>query len=264
MEISGPQTVISKITEVYFEAAIDEADLPLTESKQLPATVSFGLTNKEFSSFLRYEAFDEQKNPATVTVPVYVTKDVPTEVKFLGQPEAFINNAPEYKISPSKVTVTYNPQDVQQLESFAVGTIDFRSLENKLNSFTFTLDETASANLADKAKNEFTVQVDMSHMSTRKLEAVPSKVVLSGKVDGYNYTAKISDSFLDSIVLVGPAESLEKITADDLQIEINVSNINVERESAKTLEITNISIQSSQIQDCWAYGSCTAFVTVEQ
>lgn len=264
MEISGPQTVVTTISEVYFEAEIDEADLPLTESVELPAEVSFGISSKELASYLKYDAFDEQKNPAKITVPVYVTKEIPTEVKFVGQPAVYSASAPKYKISPSKVTVTYNPKDVQQIESFPVGTIDFRALTNKNNTFTFTLDETASANLADKTANEFTVSVDMSAMSAKKLEAMPAKVVLSGKADGYNYTARLSDSFLDSIMLVGPATSLEKITSDDLQIEINVSGIDPENEKLKTVEVTNISIQSEQINNCWVYGTSTALVTVEE
>ena len=122
-----------------------------------------------------------------------------------------------------------------------------------------------SASLTDKELKEFTVSVDMSNMSSLILESVPSKIVLSGKVDGYNYSAKINEvSFLDKIKIIGPSDSLKNITADDIQIEINVSGIDVENEEVKVLEITNISIPSADIDDCWVYGSCNATVTVEE
>ena len=265
MEITGPATVINSISEVYFEATVDQADIPLTLSKELPATISFGLESEELNSFLTYEAFDEQKNPATVNIPVYVTKDVPTEVKFVGQPAMYSDTSPSYSVSPSKVSVTYNPQDIQQIESFSVGTIDFRTLDNKVNKFTYTVDETMSTSLVDKELKEFTVSVDMSKMSSMTLETVPSKVVISGKAEGYNYSAKINEaSFLDKIKIIGPSESLANITVDDIQIEINVSDIDVENEQMKVLEITNISIPSADIDDCWVYGSCNATVTVTE
>ena len=47
----------------------------------------------------------------------------------------------------------------------------------------------------------------------------PTKIVLSGKVDGYDYSADISPaSFFDKIRIIGPAESLEKITAEGEKI----------------------------------------------
>lgn len=265
LDIKGPSTIINNIEQVYFDAVIDEADIPLTASKEFPATISFDLPNKKHEKFISYDSFDEEKNPATVNVPVYVTKDVPTKVKFVGQPEKYNETPPGFSVSPSKVTVSYNPQDVEQIDSFTVGTVDFRDMKNGLNKFTFTVDETMSASLTDKTITSFDVTVDMSGKKIKEIETMPTKIVLSGKVDGYDYSADISPaSFFDKIRIIGPAESLEKITADDIQIEINVSDIDVENESVKVLEITNISIQSELIKDCWVYGKCNAKITVKE
>ena len=265
LDIKGPATVIKDISEVYFDATVDQADIPLTASKELPATISFGLNNKEYEDFLVYDSFDEQKNPATVTVPVYVTKDIPTLVNFVGQPTIYNETAPKFSVSPSKATISYNPQDVEQIDSFPVGTVDFREMSDKVNTFTFNVDDTMSASLTNKDITSFTVTVDMSDNSSKKFESVPTKIVLSGKTDGYNYSALINEtSFIDKIRVIGPADSLEKITADDIQIEINVSDIDVEKDRIKVIEITNISLQTEAANDCWIYGSCNATVTVEK
>ena len=79
-----------------------------------------------------------------------------------------------------------------------------------------------------------------------------------GKVE---YAVDFDYGNLDSIVLIGPEESLDKITADDIQIEINVSSLNLARIGAQTIEVSNISIQSDEVEDCWVYGKYTAKVS---
>ena len=61
-----------------------------------------------------------------------------------------------------------------------------------------------------------------------------------------------------------PRESLEKITADMLQIEINVSSLDTSLSGYQRVSISNISIRSEEINDCWVYGSYRAKVAVSE
>ncbi len=262
IKITGPATVLSNIPCVYFEAEVNESELPLTVTKEVPATVKFDLENEEFVKFLSYTDYDEQTNPATVTIPVYVTKEVPTELKFIGQPANYLNKSPDYSVSPSKVTVSYNPQDIQKMESFLVGTIDFKEISNTKNKFTFKVDETMNTTLVNKDITEFTVNVDMSSMSSKVPEATPTKTVITGKVDGYDYSVSINNNFFQNIKIIGPETDIEEITSDELQVEINVSSLDVNNSNAQQVDVSNISIQSTNAKNCWIYGSCTATVTI--
>ena len=95
------------------------------------------------------------------------------------------------------------------------------------------------------------------------LDETPGKVVLINQDEGFNYTINYQNSNLDEIVVMGPAESLEKITADDIQIEINVSSLSKSRSAEQDVEVSNISISSEKFGDCWIYGKYSVVISVE-
>ncbi len=264
VEVTGPATILNKLKKVYFTAEINEEMLPLTSSRDFPAEISFSLEKLSESKYLVCEGINDESNPATVTIPVNITKEVPTGVKFVNQPSIYAEKVDGVNISPSKVKVSYNPTEEEQYDFLSVGTINFSNISNKVNVFEFPVDEKTGAVVADGNIDNFTVTVDMSKMSSKVLDKVPSKVVFLNQEEGFNYSVDYENSKLDGIVVIGPEESLSKITADDVQIEINVSSLNVNARTTQTVEISNISIQSDDINDCWVYGKYNAFININQ
>lgn len=262
VEVTGPATVLNRLSKVYFTASIKDDSLPLTASKNLPAKIAFDLENEDEAKYLICEGVNNESNPATVTVPVYVTKEVETAVKFVNQPGVFTDGVDSVIISPKKVKISYNTTDEEQLEKLYVGTIDFSKISNKVNYFEFAVDEKLGVNLTDKSLQKFDVSVDMSNMSSKTLDKVPAKVVYLNQSEDYNYSINFENSNLDEIVLIGPAESLKKITADDIQVEINVSSMSVNSRIMQKVKVSNISIQSEEKNDCWVYGEYEAIINV--
>ncbi len=263
VDVTGPVTMLNKLKSVYFEAEIDEDKLPLTSSTEVPATIGYKFDGSGESKFLVCTSINSETNLPTVTVPVYVTGKVPAGVKFVNQPSAFDEEQINAKITPDEVEITYNPKDGNKYDVLYVGTIDFRDISNTVNTFEFAVDEKLGASVADKDIKQFTATVDMSHMSRKVLREVPGKIVYLNMDDKYDYAIDFGGGGLNSIVLIGPEESLDKITADDIQIEVNVSSLNLTRSGGQTLEVSNISIQSD-VNDCWVYGKYTANVTATQ
>ena len=261
VDITGPVTVLNKLEKVFFEAEIPEDKLPLTASTELSAQISYQFDGSADSKFLIVEGINDDSNPPTVTVPVSIVGKVPAAVKFLNQPSVYTDDPPKAFITPFEVEISYNPKDGDKYDVLYVGAVDFREISDKVNTFTFPVNEKLGVNVVDKNLREFTVKIDMSHMSRKVLESVPGKIVYLNGDDGFDYTVDFDSGNIDSIVLIGPAESLRKITADDIQIEINVSSLNLARSGAQTLEISNISIQSEEIDDCWVYGKYSARVS---
>lgn len=261
VDITGPATVLNKLQNVYFEAEIPEDSLPLTASTEVAAEISYKFDGSADSQFLICEGIDDESNPPKVIVPVYIKGKVPTAVKLFNQPAAYAENPPKITVSPSEVEILYNPKDGEKYEVLYVGTVDFRNVSNKVNTFEVDIDEQTAANIVDKSLKKFTVKLDMSHLSSKTLESAPGKIVYLNGDENFNYNVDYASGNLDEIVLIGPEESLEKITADDIQIEINVSSLSVARSGAQTVEISNISIQSDKVDDCWVYGKYTARVT---
>ncbi len=261
VDITGPVSVLNKLQNVYFEAEIPEESIPLTASTEVPAQISYKFESSAKSEFLTCESINDEANPATVTVPVYVTGKVPVDVKFINQPVVYTDNPPKALISPDEVEILYNPKDSEDLEKLYVGTVDFREIQNKVNRFTFNIDEKLGASVVDKSIEEFVVEIDMSSMSRKTLDSAPGKIVYLNGNEDFNYTIDYDNSNIDRIVLIGPKESLEKITIDDIQVEINVSSLNLARSGAQTVEVSNISIQADKIDDCWVYGKYTARIS---
>lgn len=263
IDVTGPATILNRLSKVYFTAQIKEDNLPLTSSKNLPAKITFDLENEDEAKYLICEGVNNQSNPATVTVPVYVTKEVETAVKFVNQPAIFSEKVDAVAISPKKVKISYNPQDGETFDKLYVATIDFSDISNKMNNFEFPVDEKLGVNLSDKTLEKFTVSVNMSDMSSKTLDKAPTKVVFLNQDENYNYSIEFENSNLDEIVLVGPKESLQKISEDDIQVEINVSSLSVNSRIIQRVKVSNISIQSEEVDDCWVYGEYYAVINIE-
>ncbi len=264
VDVTGPATVLNKMTKVYFEGSVIEDELPLTQAKVIPADISYELESKRYEKYLVCESVNDESNPATVTIPVYVTKNVPTQVKFINQPAFYTENPPEVKITPSELKVTYNPAESEEYEFIHVGTVDFRSLLNEVNTFEFKIDDKLVNSGTDTSFGEFKVKVDMSSMSKKTLDITGGKVVLLNQIDGYTYTVDTSRSNFDSVVVIGPKKSLDKITADDIQVEINVSGLLLNARTTQLIEVSNISIVNDEIDGCWIYGKYDAVIGVSK
>lgn len=261
VDVTGPETILDKMTKVYFEASVNEEDLPLKAPKVVDAEVVFDLQSQRGAEYLVCEGINEESNPATVTIPVYVTETLPTQVKFINQPAFYNDNLPEAVISPAAVEVSYNPADSSKYEAITVGTVNFRKLSNKVNTFKFKLDEPIDKALADVT---FKVKVDMSSMSRKTFDITGSNIVLLNKAEGYTYTVDTKSSKLDSVVVIGPKKSLSKISAADIQAEINVSSLSTDALWNQSVEISNLSIVDEEIDDCWIYGTYKAEISVEK
>lgn len=262
VDVSGPATVIERIKKVYFEATLDENNLPLEATREVTANVTYDLENEKGSQFLVCTSLSDGANTATVTVPVSKVKTVPTSVKFINEPKAFEDNPPKVTIIPAQVEISYNPLDETDYETFNVGTIDFKALTSGLNTFEFEPAEQSVVNITDSSVKKFTVKVNLYSQSKRTIDATTAKTVVLNQADGYRYSVDLKNSGLDTVTLIGPKSDVDKITADMLQIEINVSSLDPQKTGSQTVEISNISIQNDLGQSCWVSGKYTARVTV--
>ncbi|MGN0468807.1 MAG: YbbR-like domain-containing protein [Acutalibacteraceae bacterium] len=264
VHVSGPATVVDKIKNVFFVSSVDEDDLPLSSTKEITAKISYDVDSEKGKKFVKCIDVDNKNNPATITIPVYKSKTVPVTVSFINEPEQFKNNPPNITITPSEVKIKYSAQeDDEDYKELNCGTIDFRNLSNSVNKFTFKLDDAKSALIVGEDKT-FQVTIDLSSYSKKTIEETSFGVVLLNQVDGYNYTVDLNSSGLKDVVVIGPKNSIDNIKSDDLQIEINVSQLDLDKTSAQNVNVSNISFVNKKYDDCWVYGRYTAKVTVSK
>lgn len=258
VDVTGPATILSGLKNVYFDAVIDESQLPLASSVELPAKISYPVSRESDSKFLTCQSVDDESNPATVTLPVYATKVVPVTVKFVNQPEGM--KTPEYKVYPSEVEIIYNPKDEEKFTEFSAGTVDFKKLDNIVNSFIMEVDhEKIPVKLTDKEITEFEVDVDLSGYKKTKVSYSAANVLFLNKQDGMVYSLEEGDG-PGEITVIGPSKYISKLTSDDIRIEINVSALNMSRARGQTLD-ANITVDNTELKNCWVYGEYQAYVT---
>lgn len=262
VSVSGPASVLEGLRKVRFTATVSKDLLPLTETVDIPAKISFETKSKVGKEFLTCNDVGTESNPASITIPVSKIKTVKTAVKFINEPKLYDEKPPRVTIEPADVKILYNPAD-DEYESYNVSTVDFSRLKDGKNVFTVPVDEKSTVALFDKKIRQFKVTIDLGTMSQTVLDASNAKVVFLNQSKGYKYTASLTDIGLDSVTIIGPESSLEKLKADMLQIEINVSSLDTESLRYQTVEISNISIQSAEVNDCWVYGSYRAKVSVK-
>ena len=263
VNVSGPASVIENLKKVSFVAKVDNELLPLTQTIDVPATISYETDSKRGKEFLVCSDVGDKSNPATITIPVSKLKTVKTTVKFVGQPKYYDENPPRVVVDPAQVEISYNPAD-EEYDSYNVATIDFSKLQSGKNTFEFDVDEKNAASLVDKSIKTFKVTVDLGSVSETTIDASAANIVFLNQSKDHKYTASLKNMGLDSVTIIGPKKSLEKITADMLQIEINVSSLDTSLSGYQRVSISNISIRSEEINDCWVYGSYRAKVAVSE
>lgn len=260
VHVSGPATVVDKIKNVFFEADIDESELPLTSTAEISAKISYDVELNRGKKYLKCKDIDEKENPATVTIPVYKTKTVPVTVKFVNEPEAFKEKSPRISISPAYVKIKFSASESDEdYKELNCGTVDFRTLTNGVNRFSFTLDDANAALVADDNK-EFEATVNMSSYSKKTLSETSYNIVLLNQTNGYEYS--VDASSLSGLTVVGLSSSINNIKAEDLQLELNVSKLDLDKTSAQRVSVSNISVTNKKYDDCWVYGNYTVKVTV--
>ena len=260
VEVEGPASEIAKIKEVNLEGVIAADELPLQETKVVPANVSYKFSENANAKFLVCKEIDDSATTPTITVPVFIKAEVDTAVNFLGAPDAYGDSAPRYKVTPEKVTMLFATKE-EVKDVVVVGDAYFAELSNTVNTFDCTPKDEVRADFVDQTIEKFTVTVDMSDMSMITLNKNPTKRVFLGGNENYTYTINYEKSELDAISIVGPWDKLQKITEADIQVNIDVSSLDPEKTGEQMVEVTKISIEG--FDDCWAYGKYKAYISVE-
>ncbi len=259
VDVTGPAKVLDKIEKVYFDAKLNKKQLPLTSTTELDAVISYDLQDERTAKYLVCENIGKGGNNATVTVPVNRVITVEPVVKFVNQPAYLDEHPPKVTITPAQVKLSYNADEgTEAPASLNIGTVDFRTLSNTVNRLTMKADE-KNVQLIDGV-NEFSVRIDLSDFSSELIDATKSNVVFLNQQENFKYTADLENIGLDKVKVIGPAPSLKKLQPEDLQLEINVSSLSRPSANAHALDITNISIQSKSINDCWISGEYRARV----
>ena len=81
--------------------------------------------------------------------------------------------------------------------------------------------------------------------------------------EGYRMKQGIHPEYKQTTIRCACGEVIEiGSTREDIQVEINVSSLDLEESGEQIVEVSNISIVSEDFEDCWVFGKYKAYIAV--
>lgn len=245
VNITGPSTEVNKIVKAVARLKLDKS---LSANKS--ADVNVILVDENSKSNFKYVTTDIEK--VVLTIPVLRVKEVNTTVLFKNAPDEYMLNPLTYTISPSSDYFNISVDEYDKTTEFSVGTIDFKTISPTNYVFEFF---STDLPVSDESYTEsFVVKLEVSNLSQDYFTVSSNKVTVNNP-DNLKY--KIS-GLNKSVVVVGSEKALEKITEDDISVEIDISDINITAGQTTSVP-ANVTVKSS---NCWVYGTYTVEVSL--
>jgi YbbR domain-containing protein len=152
-----------------------------------------------------------------VTLPIVMVKEVPLSVNFVYGNSATEDNM-SYEIDPPVVTLSGDPEILNDINQLSIGTIDLTSFTTSMSeSFTITVPNDVE-NLS--GETTATVQVEVLNMATARISATN----ITTRNAPENNEVNIITQSLD-VLLRGPENLLGNITSDNIRIVADLSEL---------------------------------------
>lgn len=242
--ITGPSTEINRIEKVVARLELEKS---LSSNKSADAEIIL-LSDNNRSDF-KYVTTSIDK--VVLTIPVLQEKELETVVAFKNAPDNFIVTPLKYTVSPAKDLFNISVDDYDKTVDYTIGTIDFKTLSPSNRVFTFS---SADLKLSEESKTEeFVVTVDMSGIS-QEYFTLPTKNFAINNPEKEDYRISALNK---SVVVVGAVKDLESVTEEDIKVEIDLSDIDIN----KGQTITVPAVVTVDNAGCWIYGSYSVEVS---
>ena len=248
VSVTGPDTDIAKIAK-----CVVSVDHEGSLTKTTAFTSDIVLLDKDGNK-IETSGLTMDVKQAEVTVPILKTVDLPVKVEFLNAPTNLDLEELEYAVSNETVTVAGPVDEIDKYSEIILGYIDFKALDLESN---FTFDVELPENFINVADTEtVTVTFDWTDIVAKEFTVTNLSLVNVPS----DYDARLLTDRVTKVKIIGPAQVLETMTADDLVGQIDLSKRSVETGQFKTA--VTISAPSKNL--VWAVGDYTAVVVISE
>ena len=158
-----------------------------------------------------------------------------------------------------RFSIVENGYDIDEVNRFidiVIGRLEKLNTENAtLVAKIEKLNQRPNVPVSDESNTEkFVVKLDVTGLSQEYFVFSSDKV----KVNNPNKLAYKISGLNKSVVVVGSEKALESITEDDINVEIDISEINIT--AGQTISVpANVTVKST---NCWIYGTYTVEVSL--
>ena len=209
--ISGSEEAVSRVAKV--EAVLEGEELNTRFSGNVPLV----LLDAEGNELTDLE-INMDTDTTYVTMPVYVVKEVKLTVDYTPGGGATGEDVTSAIIFPDSITIAGSEEDVSKVEEISLGSIDLSKVVGT-NSFTLPIELDSSLENVSGI-TEAVVTVTISGLSTRTFNV--TNIDYDNAPEGYH--VEVATEFC-SVVVRGSEERLEDISASQLRIVADLSNV---------------------------------------
>lgn len=246
--VTGPEEDIENIAGAVATAQVEgtltqttTVTAPLTLVDADGKTISVDLTQVSVSS----ESVD-------VTFPMLKTEKLNFRFEFLNVPDGFNTDSLTYTLSADSITVAAPVESVNKYSDIFLGYIDMRNITKGTSTFLFEVD------LPDGFVNMENVNfVEVNFDLTAYVEQTFYTKNFITTTIPVSYNVKINARQLE-VVLIGPEEVLQKLSSDDIVVEVDLSD----RDVVAGQYLVAFRVVLPNNEDVWAEGSYSGAVTV--
>ena len=222
VSVTGPDTDIANIAK-----CVVSVDHEGSLTKTTAFTSDIVLLDKDGNK-IETSGLTMDVKQAEVTVPIFKTVYLPVKGEFLNATTNMDLEELEYAVSNETVTVAGPVDEIDKYSEIILGYIDFKALDLESN---FTFDVELPENFINVAHTEtVTVTFDWTDMVAKEFTVTNLSLVNVPS----DYDARLLTDRVTKVKIIGPAQVLETMTADDLVGQIDLSKRSVETGQFKT------------------------------
>ncbi|MDE5556455.1 MAG: hypothetical protein K2J32_02000 [Ruminococcus sp.] len=218
--ITGPSSQIKKISTVY---AVSNREMTLDSSHVL--------SSDEIQLFSEDNTIIDQSSVSfdttsfLINIPVLTVKEVGVYVQIVNAPATFDQNSLNLQMSTNKIKIASKNSQTEIPDKLEIGKIYLSAITPDYSK-TFNIDQTLEdkncINMSDT--KSITVTMNSENISKREITIDQSRVNISNAPDEYDYKVITQNINLE---IAGDAETIEKITPNDIVADVNLLNSNI-------------------------------------
>ncbi len=215
--VSGPESVLDTIVE-----ARAVVNLTGNEETEIVQSVSIGCTDG-YGSAVDKDNITLSTSNASVSIPVYNTKEVPVNVMTAGNVASGFG-VREVNFEPSFVIVAGDEETLAAFESVQIKDILITDATENIEKNVDVSDYLPDGLfLADSSDKEIAVNVSVEATSEREINMPVSNIVIDNKSEDYEYTIPANE--YTKIKISGFDEDIENVTIDELNPHVDVKDL---------------------------------------
>lgn len=244
--VTGPEQEVLAIDKVTASAELTE---PLTKTADITSPVALLDKNGNVitGGHLTLD-YDETE----ITIPVKKKKVLNLTFGFINAPSGLVVDNLNYEMSATQIEVAGNEDIIDKLTEINLGYVNMKSL---VPGETLTFNVELPSGLLN-IQNLTTVSVEFPDENTDTKTFNVSNIQILNKPSDYKVT--VSTKRIPSVKIVGDKNILDKLSADSIVAEIDLSSVEIQK-GEQTLPVS-INIPGYDL--VWAVGDYSAILNI--